>query len=63
MHELWVLSDRQAALEGVLKKHGIDAAAEIEYYQFDEDEKKTLDHDGRALVERVTSAMVRKSSG
>jgi len=61
-HELWVLTDRQAALEGVLKTHGIDVAAEIETYQFTTDERKALDQQGRPLVERITSAMVRKSA-
>lgn len=61
-HELWVLTDRQAALEGVLKKHGIDAATEIETYEFDADEKKALDERGRALVERVSQALAGNSS-
>lgn len=62
-HELWVLTDRQAALEGVLNKHGIDASAEIEVYEFDEAEKKALDQRGRELVERVTQALAGKSGG
>ncbi len=56
-HELWVVKDRMAALEAVLEKHGIDAGAEIEAYQPDENQQAELNKEGRILAERVMTAL------
>jgi len=56
-HELWVVKDRMAVLEAVLADNGIDAEAAIEAYQPDPDLQDKLNLDGRALVERIVSAL------
>lgn len=41
--EVQVLRDRQRALESVLRRHGIDAATEIERWEPDEAERREID--------------------
>ncbi len=56
-HELYVLIDRIAALEAVLERHGLNVSEEIEAYKPNEEQQRTLDERGRALVARVTNAL------
>lgn len=56
-HELWVVKDRMAVLEAVLAENGIDAEAAIDRFQPDPALQDKLNQDGRALVERILSAL------
>lgn len=56
-HELWVVKDRMAVLEAVLADNGIDAETAIDAYQPDAALQDRLNQDGRALVERILSAL------
>ncbi|MEO0607879.1 MAG: hypothetical protein AAFY82_06575 [Pseudomonadota bacterium] len=56
-HELWVVKDRMAVLEAVLADNGIDAERAIDAFQPDAALQDKLNQDGRALVERILSAL------
>lgn len=56
-HELWVVKDRMAVLEAVLADNGIDAETAIDAFQPDAALQDKLNQDGRALVERILSAL------
>lgn len=56
-HELWVVKDRMAVLEAVLADNGIDTEAAIDAFQPDAALQDRLNQDGRALVERILSAL------
>jgi len=56
-HELWVVKDRMAVLEAVLADNGIDAETAIDAFQPDAALQDRLNRDGRALVERILSAL------
>lgn len=57
--ELHVLSDRQRALEGVLRRRGLDLAADIEAWEPDPAERDAIDADRdryvRALLEPMAA--------
>ncbi|MCY4254584.1 MAG: hypothetical protein OXE51_00420 [Gammaproteobacteria bacterium] len=59
-HELYVLIDRIAALEAVLKRHGLNVGEEIEAFKPDTEQQQKLNERGRALVARVTNALAGK---
>ena len=59
-HELYVLIDRIAALEAVLKRHGLNVSEEIEAFKPDAEQQQKLNERGRALVGRVTNALAGK---
>ncbi|MCY4157461.1 MAG: hypothetical protein OXF66_08560 [Gammaproteobacteria bacterium] len=59
-HELYVLIDRIAALEAVLKRHGLNVSEEIEAFKPDAEQQQKLNERGRALVARVTNALAGK---
>ena len=59
-HELYVLIDRIAALEAVLKRHGLNVSKEIEAFRPDAEQQERLNERGRALVARVTNALAGK---
>ncbi len=59
-HELYVLIDRVAALEAVLKRHGLNVGEEIESFKPDAEQQERLNERGRALVARVTNALAGK---
>ena len=54
--ELWVVTDRQAVLEKVLKRHGV-TAAEIDSFQPDDSFDATLQARRKALVDGVVAAL------
>lgn len=56
-HELWVMKDRMAILEAVLEKHDLNVSEEIELHQPDKALQEKLNQDGRALIERIMSAL------
>ena len=56
-HELWVVKDRMAVLEAVLADNGIDAETALDAFQPDAALQDKLNQDGRALVERILSAL------
>lgn len=56
-HEVWVLTDRLAALEAILEEAGIDVAGRIDSFTPDAALQEKLDERGRALVARVTAAL------
>lgn len=60
-HELWVVIDRVNALEGVLKKHGMNVSEEIENYTPSDADKAQLDQRGKDLVQRITDALAHSS--
>jgi hypothetical protein len=51
--EVQVLRDRQRALEGVLRRRGLDLAVEIETWQPDEAERAAIDAENDAFVRQV----------
>lgn len=55
--EIWVLTDRMTVLEAVLARHGIDATAEIEGFQPDDEMQATLDQKGKKLVASVVNVI------
>ena len=56
-HELYVLTDRVAALEAVLERHGLNVSEEIEAFKPNAEQQERLNERGRALVARVTNAL------
>lgn len=56
-HELWIVIDRLNALEGVLKKHGMNVSEEIENYTPSDADKAQLDERGKQMVQRITDAL------
>lgn len=51
--ELQVLRDRQRALEGVLRRRGLDLAAEIEAWEPDPAEQADIDTERDVFVRQV----------
>ena len=51
--EVQVLRDRQQALEGVLRRRGLDLAAEIEAWEPDEAERSALEAEQDRYVRAV----------
>jgi hypothetical protein len=58
--ELWIVKDRQAVLEEVLRRHNIAAADEIDVFEPTGAFKATLDGERQAWVRRMVGAMFRK---
>lgn len=58
--ELWILKDRQAVLEEVLRRHDIPAADEIDAFEPAGAFKAQLDSERQAWVRRMVGAMFRK---
>ncbi|MBM3513139.1 MAG: hypothetical protein FJX59_05425 [Alphaproteobacteria bacterium] len=55
--ELWVVKDRQAVTEAVLKARGIDITADIDRYQPDPEVEKHLAAERQALVRKITEEL------
>jgi hypothetical protein len=55
--ELWVVKDRQAVTEAVLKARGIDIAAEIDRHQPDAALEARLAAERQTLVKRITQEL------
>jgi hypothetical protein len=55
--ELWVMRDRQMALEAVLARHGIDAATAVDGFTPDADFQARLDTERDRLIEAVAGAL------
>ena len=51
--ELWVLKDRQAVTEAVLKARGIDISADIDAFKPDAEMEARLAAERAALVEKI----------
>lgn len=52
--ELWVLKDRQAVTEAVLKKRGIDIGEEVDRFIPDGELEAKLSADRQALIKKIT---------
>lgn len=55
--ELWVVKDRQAVTEAVLKARGIDISAEIDRYQPDAALETKLAAERQALIKKITEEL------
>jgi len=52
--ELWVLKDRQAITEAVLKKHGLDLSEEIDRFVPSGELEEKLSAERQNLIKKVT---------
>jgi hypothetical protein len=51
--EMWVIKERQAALESIAAKKGVVLPDDIEGYVFSDDERTTLDTERHGFIDRI----------
>ncbi len=61
-HELWVLKDRQMALEKLLAESGIEAVAALDGWQPDQAAKDALDVQRKEFIERILAPALSQPS-
>lgn len=60
--ELWVLRDRQRALEALLAAKGVVAPGETETWQPDEAAQQAIDAECQAFVQRLVAEMMPRAA-
>lgn len=60
--EVWVLTDRLAAVESVLAERGIDIKDDVDRFVPDADQNAQLQDQGKALVSSILGALARSDA-
>jgi hypothetical protein len=51
--EMWVLKERQAALEEIIKSQGLEILQDVDNYEFSSEQRTVLDTERQGFIDRI----------
>lgn len=51
--EMWVLKERQVALEAIIKSQNVQVPEDVDSYEFSPEQRESLDTDRQGFIDRI----------